>query len=371
MKRTTRPHRQWRKADSAGLGVTGQVAGPGVRRPCEGIAGAIGDTPLVRLRRYPAFGGLEVWAKLEMANPGGSAKDRPAARMIEEAISIGKIGPRTTVIESSSGNMAVGLAQICRFHGLRFIGVLDSRANPVNIRIMKALGAEVRIVTEPDPVSGDLLTARLNLVARLSEQIEDSFWPDQYSNPANPLAHAEGTIREIDEALGGDLDYVVVAAGTAGTLRGCADYLREYRSEARLIAVDAVGSALFGGIPGPRRLPGHGAAVASRISEGLEFGQLVRVTDLDCVVGARKLVAREAIFAGASSGAVAIALERLAPALAPDSSCAIILPDGGEGYLESVYDDDWVESELGCPPSQLTTLVEEPQGTWPGGLIGR
>jgi cysteine synthase A len=253
--------------------------------------------------------------------------------------------------------MAIGLAQACRFHGLKLICVLDRKSNATTIRTLRALGAEVRIITEPDPITGDLLTARLHLVARLAEQIPDSFWTDQYSNRANPAAHAEGTAREIDEALGGEVDYLFATAGTASTLRGCAEYLREHDRETKLIAVDAQGSALFGGEAGRRRLPGHGAGVESGHSKGLDFDELVRVSDLECVIGCRRLVEREAIFAGASSGAVAIALERVLPSIEPDARCAIILHDGGAGYLDTVYDDEWVAAELGCAPAELERAV--------------
>jgi 2,3-diaminopropionate biosynthesis protein SbnA len=326
-------------------------------RLADGIVGAIGETPLVRMRRYAAPAEVELWGKLESANPGGSAKDRPAARMVAEALRTGAIGPSSTVIESSSGNMAIGLAQACRFHGLRLICVVDSKSNATTVKTLRALGAEVRVVTEPDPTSGDLLTARLHLVARLAEQIPNAFWPDQYSNRANPDAHADGTMREIDEALGGEIDYLFVAAGTAGTLRGCATYLRESERTTRLIAVDAHGSALFGGKVAQRKLPGHGAGRESRHSKGLGYSELVRVSDLECVIGCRRLVEREAIFAGASSGAVAIALERLLPSIEPGARCAIILPDGGAGYLDTVYDDEWVAAELGCPADELERAV--------------
>lgn len=328
------------------------------RPPADGVVDAIGDTPLVRMRRYPGDAPLELWGKLEMCNPGGSSKARPAARMIADALRNGTVGPGTTVIESSSGNMAIGLAQACRFHGLRLICVLDSRANDSSVRILRALGADVRIVTEPDRVTGDLLTARLALVARLAEWIPDSFWPDQYSNASNPAAHEEGTMREIDAALDGDVDYVLVAAGTAGTLRGCANYLHAHGRETRLIAVDAVGSALFGGKPGPRKLPGHGAGVESALSTGLDLHQVIRVSDLDCAIGCRRLLDREAIFAGASSGAVAIAIERLAPALAPGARCVIVLPDGGSAYLDTVYDDGWIARELGSAADDLERRVQ-------------
>lgn len=328
------------------------------RAPVDGVLAAIGNTPLVALRRYlTGRPDIELWAKLEASNPGGSAKARPAARMLQDALDDGSIAPGSTVIESSSGNMGVGLAQACRFHGLQLICVVDARAHETNVRMMRALGADVRVVTDPDPRTGELLTARLRLVADLLLRTPNSFWLDQYANPSNPAAHANGTMREIDEALGGELDYVLVATSTTGTLRGCWDYLQGRRRSTKLVAVDAVGSALFGGALAPRHLPGFGAGMQTELSAGAAYDRLVRVTDLDCVVGCRRLVDREAILAGASSGGVAVAIERLAQQIAPGSRCAIILPDGGSGYLTTVYDDAWVSAELGCEATDLARLV--------------
>jgi cysteine synthase A len=328
-----------------------------VRPAVDGILAAIGDTPLVALRRYLGTPEISVWAKLEAANPGGSAKDRPAARMLRDALDAGLVEPGGTVIESTSGNMGVGLAQACRYHGLRLVCVLDIRTHDTNVRTLRALGADVRIVSRPDPETGDLLAARLKLVAHLLETTPGAYWPNQYANASNPAAHAAGTMREIDEALGGDLDYVFVATSTTGTLRGCHDYLRAHGRETRLVAVDAIGSALFGGVRAARALPGFGAGIETELSRSACFDELVRVCDLDCVTGCRRLVDREAIFAGGSSGAVASALESLAPQMAAGSRCALILPDGGRGYLQTVYDDEWVRDTLGCSPDELDAIV--------------
>ena len=318
---------------------------------------AIGDTPLVALRRYLDRPDIGVWAKLEACNPGGSTKDRPAAGMLQDALECGLIGAGTTVIESSSGNMGVGLAQACRYHGMALICVVDARAHEINVRVMRALGADVRVVSRPDPETGDLLAARLKLVRELLASTPGSFWPDQYANASNPAAHAAGTMREIDDALDGELDYLVVATSTTGTLRGCWDYLREHGRETQVVAVDAIGSALFGGTRGTRMLPGFGAGVQTELSAAATFDRLVRVSDLDCVVGCRRLADREAILAGASSGGVVTALERLAARISPGSRCVAILPDGGTGYLRTVYDDAWVQRELGCAPAALAVMT--------------
>lgn len=327
------------------------------RLPVTGILEAIGQTPLVELERYLGGSQTRVWAKLEAANPGGSAKDRPAAQMLSDALEQRLIGPGSTVIESSSGNMGVGLAQACRYHGLRLICVVDARAHETNVLTLRALGADVRIVSKPDPTTGDLLAARLQLVQHLLRVTPNSFWPNQYANESNPTAHANGTMLEIDEALEGEIDYIFVATSTTGTLRGCNDYLRVRGRSTRVVAVDAVGSALFGGARATRQLPGFGAGIETQLSRSAEFDRLVRVSDLDCVVGCRRLVEREAIFAGGSSGGVAVALESMAPAMADGSRCALIFPDGGGGYLRTIYDDDWVASRLGCAPTTLAAIV--------------
>jgi cysteine synthase A len=327
------------------------------RPPVEGILGAIGDTPLVALRRLLGRDDLLVWGKLEMANPGGSAKDRSATAMIDQALTLGLVGPESTVIESSSGNLGVGLAQACRYLGLRLIVVVDVRTSEKSVRTMRALGADVRVVSYADTSNGDLLAARLKLVRELNQTIQRSFWPNQYANQANPRAHAVGTMREIDDALNGELDYLFVATSTTGTLRGCYDYLRDHARSTHLVAVDALGSALFGGTRGPRLLPGLGAGVSSALSREAHFDTLVRVSDLDCVVGCHRLVNREAIFSGASSGGVAYALEALSLSMPFGSRCAAIFADGGAGYLDTVYDEGWVDDRLGCTGDRLAALV--------------
>jgi len=189
------------------------------RTAVDGVVGAIGNTPLVALRRYLDDCGIRVWAKLEAANPGGSIKDRPALRMLTDALDSAIVTPGATIIESSSGNMGVGLAQACLYYGMHLICVVDERTHDTNVRTLRALGADVRVVSSPDPATGDLLAARLELVRELVAATPNSFWPNQYANPSNPAAHADGTMREIDEALGGDLDYLFAATSTTCSWR--------------------------------------------------------------------------------------------------------------------------------------------------------
>jgi N-(2-amino-2-carboxyethyl)-L-glutamate synthase len=310
------------------------------------IFSCIGNTPLVRLDKLVGDAHLQLYAKLEGLNLGGSIKDRAAKEIIQDALERGKIHANTVVIESSSGNMGIGLAQVCAHLGLRFICVVDPKTTGQNIKILKAYGAEIDMVERPDPTTGEYLKARLDRLQVLLQATPNSFWPDQYSNVSNPRAHHK-TMREIIEQLGARLDFVFCATSTCGTLRGCAEYLRARDLPAQVIAVDAVGSVIFGGEPAKRLIPGHGAAVRPRLYQSGLAARLVRVTDLDCVVGCRRLVRQEAILAGGSSGAVVMAVEKIKHELPPGAVCAAILPDRGERYLDTIYSDAWVTEHFG------------------------
>jgi len=312
----------------------------------EGILSAIGDTPLVRLHHVPGIS-FRLYAKLEALNPGGSIKDRTALSIIKHGLETGKIGSDTVVIESSSGNMGIGLAQACAFYGLRFICVVDPKTTPQNISILRAYGAEIDLVSTPDPKTGEFLQARIERVQTLCNSVPKGFWPDQYSNLYNPHAHRQ-TASEIVAALEGDVDFIFCATSTCGTMRGCAEYLRTNGLKTKIIAVDAVGSVIFGGEKSKRLIPGHGAAIVPPLFKDELADDFVQVTDLDCVVGCRRLVMHEAILAGGSSGGVYSAVERYRPYIPNDATCVLVFPDRGERYLDTIFSDSWVEEHFGA-----------------------
>jgi 2,3-diaminopropionate biosynthesis protein SbnA len=310
------------------------------------ILDAVGSTPLVRLTRlFPAFH-LRLYAKLESLNPGGSAKDRPATLMLRRAIAAGRVGPHTTIVESSSGNMAIGLAQACAYLGLRLICVVDARTTPQHLKLLGAYGAAVEVVHTPDPTTGELLHARVARVKALIKEIDDAFWPNQYSNPDNALAHTR-TVQEIHEELGEAPDYLFCATSTCGTLRGCSDAIAALGVGTRLVAVDAVGSAIFGSPQCRRLIPGHGASMRPPLVDGAQVSQVVHVSDLDCVVGCRRLVAREGILGGGSAGGVIQAIERMSGLMSDGALAVVIIADGGERYLDTIYSDAWVAAHFG------------------------
>lgn len=312
----------------------------------EGVLSTIGKTPLVPLEQLFPASGVRFFGKLEGFNVGGSVKDRAAYGMLKAALERGEVRAGGTVVESSSGNMGIGLALACRYFGLRFICVVDPKTTSQNIAILKALGAEVDLVEQVDAVTGEFLQARLNRVHQLLASETGAYWPNQYGNPDNPRAHHQ-TIREIVDALEGPLDVLVLSASTCGTIRGCADFVAAQGLDTRIIAVDAAGSVIFGGERAKRLIPGHGAAIRSELYRDGMAERCLYVSDLDCVVGCRRLVAREAILAGGSSGAVVSGLAQLEPTLAPGTTCVAILPDRGERYLDTIYNDDWVRSHFG------------------------
>jgi len=312
----------------------------------EGVLATIGDTPLIRLRKlYPDLD-VTLYAKLEALNPGGSIKDRVAATVLEEALRSGDVGPGSVVVESSSGNMGIGLAQACRYHGLRFIFVVDPKTSTQNIKVLIAYGAEIDRVREPDPATGEFLQARLNRVRELLREVEGAFWPNQYCNPNNPRAHYQGTMREIATELNGNVDFLFIGTSTCGTIRGCCEYIRDHGLHTRVIAVDAVGSLIFSNVQAKRLLPGLGAGLRPPLCEASWIDDCVHVSDLDCIVGCRRLVEREAVLSGGSSGGVVAAVERYQHRFPAGTICVMILADRGERYLDTIYDDNWVREHL-------------------------
>lgn len=323
----------------------------------DGVLDAIGNTPLVRFGRYLDQSDIELYAKLEYGNPGGSAKDRPARQMLKTALDVGEIGPGTTIIESSSGNMGIGLAQACRYYGLPFICVVDPNAQPQNVAIMRALGAKIELVTKQ--ADGDFLTARLARVCHLLETTPNSFWPNQYANLQNPISHENGTILEIDEALDGDYDVLFVATSSTGTAQGCRDFLERRNRKTRVVAVDAVGSVLFGGKPGPRKISGLGAGREPALARNQHFDQIARVTDLDCIVGCRRAADREALLLGGSAGGVLEAIRTRQHELR-GKRCVAILHDSGTRYLDTVFNDGWVAKVTGFTSEEIARRVRRP-----------
>ncbi|MNH83199.1 putative siderophore biosynthesis protein SbnA [compost metagenome] len=315
-----------------------------------GIADIIGGTPLIHMDRLFKNEPFTVYGKLEWMNPGGSAKDRPALFMLREAILRGDITEESVVVESSSGNLAISLAQLCGYLGIRFICVVDPRTTEQHKKIIRALGGEINLVTQPDPATGEYLPARLRRVQELLLELPHAYWTNQYANPDNALAHNRTTMKEIADRTG-PIDYLFCGVSSCGTLHGCADYIREQGWTTKIIGVDALGSVIFGGDKAPRKFPGLGSGIVPGLYRSDLADEVVYVSDQDCVQGCRELVSSEAILAGASSGGVISAVRKLRASIPDGAICVCLLPDRGERYLDTVFNEEWVQKELGMPPA--------------------
>jgi len=313
-----------------------------------GILAAIGGTPLVQLEKIFEPSHFNCFAKLEGLNPGGSSKDRPSVAIVERALQSGEINADTLIIEGSSGNTGIGLAQVCAYHGLRFRCLVDPKVTQLNVDILTAYGVEIEIIEQPDPETGEFLPAKLKRIDEILQTVENSFWVNQYASPENSGAHYRSTVREILHDLDGRmLDYLFIATATCGTIRGCLDFLRDNGYPTKVVAVDAIGSQIFSNSTHDRRIPGLGSAICPKLTPIDGLHKILHVSAIDCVVGCRRLVRTEAILAGGSSGGVISAVERMRSEIPENSTVVVLLPDRGERYLDTIYSDEWVRENLG------------------------
>jgi len=308
------------------------------------VAECVGRTPLVHLSRLFPEKHVQVIAKLEYMNPGGSMKDRPARYIIEQGLRTGAIDSRTHIIESTSGNLGVALAMMARIYGLSVTCVVDPKIASTNLNILRQMGAQIEMVEERDDQGGYLMT-RIRRVNELLQRVPHAFWINQYANENNWKAHYEGTGTEITDALD-RADLLIAGVSTSGSIMGTSRKMREKFPHLKVIAVDAVGSILFGGAPGKRELPGIGASRVPEILNRAEIDSVIHVNDRESAEGCRELLLKEGIFAGGSSGSVMAAIRKLLPSLEalPDRPLQLVtlLPDRGDRYLDLVYDDEWV-----------------------------
>lgn len=325
-----------------------------------GILGAIGGTPLVHLEKIFAPSHFDCFAKLESLNPGGSSKDRPSVAIIERALQTGAINSGTLIVESSSGNTGIGLAQVCAYHDLRFLCLVDPKVTQQNLDILAAYGAEIEMIEHADPKTGEFLPAKLKRTNEILESVNNSFWVNQYASLENSAAHYRSTIKEILRDLDGNmLDYLFIATATCGTIRGCVDYLMDHGYPTRVVAVDALGSQIFSNHKHDRLVPGLGSAICPKLTPTRGVHKFVHITDTDCVVGCRRLARTEAILAGGSSGGVISAIDRMSKEIPENSTVVALLPDRGERYLDTIYSDEWVRGNLGDIAHRWSNATKE------------
>jgi 2,3-diaminopropionate biosynthesis protein SbnA len=307
----------------------------------QSVAECIGDTPVVSLKRLFPDKDLDVFAKLEYMNPGGSMKDRPARFIIEHGLKEGTITPDTHLIESTSGNLGIALAMITTLYNLKLTCVVDPKISPTNLKILKCLGANVDMVTKPDEHGGYLKT-RIKRVNELAGKDQNALWINQYANENNWKSHYYGAGSELVEQLPDNIDYFLAPVSTSGSIMGISRKLRERFLNMKVIAVDAVGSIIFSSPAANRELPGIGASRVPELLNKEEIDDVVHVNDYESALGCRRLLETEGIFAGGSSGSIIAALHKLLPSLPNGSRIVTIFPDRGDRYLDLVYDDEWL-----------------------------
>lgn len=294
----------------------------------------IGRTPMLELRNIERELGLEarIVAKLESFNPAGSAKDRVAKSMIDDAEARGLLKPGAVIIEPTSGNTGIGLASVAAARGYRAVIVMPDSMSEERRLLMKAYGAELVLTDGAKGMQG-----AIDRAAELARETPNSFIPGQFENPANPAAHYATTGPEIWEDTGGEVDFFVAGVGTGGTITGVGRYLKEKKPDVRIVAVEPSDSAvLSGGKAGAHALQGIGAGFVPKALDCSVYDEIVTVTSADAYEMGRLMGRREGLPVGVSSGAALWAAVQIAKRQQSKGRTIVVLfPDGGEKYLST------------------------------------
>jgi cysteine synthase A len=311
---------------------------------------AVGNTPLIRLRRFSAATGCNILGKAEFMNPGGSVKDRAARGIVLDAERRGVLKAGGTVVEGTAGNTGIGLAHVCNVRGYRCVIVMPDNQSPEKYALIESLGAEVRRV-KTVPYSDH--NHYQKVAGRLADELPDAIWANQFDNVANRRAHAETTGPEIWTQTDGQVDAFVSASGTGGTLAGVSEYLKSRNPQVRTVLADPPGSALYEYIRnGVIKATGSGS-----ITEGIGIGRVtanmqgapvddaVHIEDDETVRYVYTLLREEGLFVSSTSGINVAAAVRVARQLGPGHTIVTMLCDTGSKYLSRLFNRDWLQSK--------------------------
>ncbi|MDO4738007.1 MAG: cysteine synthase A [Bacteroidales bacterium] len=302
------------------------------------LTALVGNTPLLEMGAYSSAEGLitNIIAKLEYFNPAGSAKDRVALSMIEDAEKKGAIQPGATIIEPTSGNTGVGLALVCAVKGYKLILTMPETMSAERRNLVKAYGATVVLTPGSTGMKGAIEKAE-----ELRDSIAGSVILQQFENPANPAIHYATTAEEIWRDTEGNIDYFVAGVGTGGTISGVGKRLKELNPNIKIIAVEPQTSAVLSGeAPGPHKLQGIGAGFIPKIYNPDVIDEIIKVSDDDAIRTSRKIAQTEGVLVGISSGAAAYAAAQIAKRPSSLGKTIIaLLPDTGERYLSTILYD--------------------------------
>tara|TARA_B100000214_G_scaffold374885_1_gene359092 strand:+ start:2337 stop:3290 length:954 start_codon:yes stop_codon:yes gene_type:complete len=310
----------------------------------ETILSTIGKTPVVKVQQIGKELECQLFSKCEFLNPGGSIKDRIGWKMVEDAEKSGRIKPGDTLIEPTSGNTGQGIALAAAVKGYKCIITLPEKMSNEKQIALEALGAD--IVRTPTEAAFDDPESHIGVAKKLQEEIPDSHILDQYANPSNPEAHYEGTAQEILDDFGTDLDMVVMGVGTGGTITGVAKRLKEEIPEIIIIGADPIGSILGGGSEVKSyQIEGIGYDFFPDVLDNSLVDKYVKTEDEESFIMARKLIRKEGLMCGGSSGSAMVAALKSAAQLNDDQKCLVILPDGIRNYMTKFPNDQWMKDQ--------------------------
>src|ERR1700683_4746864 len=316
-------------------------------RVIDGFAGAIGNTPLIRLRRVSEETGCEILGKAEFMNPGGSVKDRAAKWIVLDAERRGLLKPGGTVVEGTAGNTGIGLAHVCNARGYTCVIVMPDNQAAEKYQIIEALGAQLRKVPAV-PYSNP--NQYQKVAGRLAQELPDAIWANQFDNTANRDAHFESTGPEIWRDTGGKIDAFCAATGTGGTLAGAARYLKSKSNAVRIVLVDPPGSALYHYFKDGELKTDGGSSITEGIGtgrvtanlEGAPIDDALRITDAETMHFVYRLLREEGLLLGSTSGINGGPRGRRAKQLGAGQTLVTVLCDGGAKYQSRLFNNAWI-----------------------------
>ncbi|MFT7004472.1 MAG: cysteine synthase A [Sulfurimonas sp.] len=292
----------------------------------------IGNTPLVKINKLSNETNTTILGKCEFMNPSSSVKDRIALAMIDAAIKDGKINENTMIVEPTSGNTGIGLAMVCASKGIQLTLTMPESMSLERRQLLSALGAKLDLTPAPLGMKG-----AIDRATELNEEIENSFMPQQFNNPANPKVHRETTALEILKDTDGNVDIFVAAVGTGGSLTGIGEVLKQHNPNIKIIAVEPSSSPVIsGGSPAPHKIQGIGAGFIPKVLNTEIFDEVIKVDDSDAFATSKELAKEEGLLVGISAGAnVYAAMQIAARAENKGKTIVTILCDTGERYLST------------------------------------
>ncbi len=313
----------------------------------DGFTGAIGNTPLIRLRAFSEETGCEILGKAEFMNPGGSVKDRAAKWIVLDAERRGALKPGGTVVEGTAGNTGIGLAHVCNARGYRCVIVMPDNQAQEKYQIIESLGAELRKVPAV-PYSNP--NQYQKVAGRLADELPNAVWANQFDNVANRTAHFESTGPEIWQETGGKLDAFCAATGTGGTLAGVAAYLKSQSAAVRIVLVDPPGSSLYQYFKHGELRSDGGSSITEGIGTGRVTANLagapiddaLRISDAETMRFVYRLLREEGLLLGSTAGINVAAAVTLAKQLGPGHTIATVLCDGGAKYQSRLFNPAWI-----------------------------